>query len=590
MEKNIMLAFVSPVNVRSLNEPIIYPEIQGKAYTAIQTNESAVAYVERMLRPKNSLSKIFLIASDSVRRQKVPLENEFGDVTHLEFLQRRIAKAFPELVGKFSVQNYSEEGEGSTKLEKNILQIARISDAVTEFANEHCAEEVVVHADMTGGFRHTSMFMLSIIQLLRYRGIKIGEVLYSEPQSREIYRVTEIQRMFSLIAGADEFVKFGSVEALREYFGANPPAAVKKLLEAMNHFSEAIKICRTSAIEHELQNLGQHIKTFREYPDKDLKSELFAKIIDTIEREYGSLIGGTATRPDIIRWCMRKGFWQQAMTLCTEWLPEEIVARGICLPKDEVVIKNAGREGRSFGRNWQQQLVIAYQGAETVTAGDDDVRRFCKRLRTVLNDYSPKKIEDFGHFDKLNKFFAEYGKGEIPFRLCKGGRIRIADFKKKFPHLFAALQAIYDERKKDLNYQKNFSHYLQMMYYDKIPQVLLSLPNERLLELFNIDRSKIAADESESVEKAETKWENREKVYRELFAKKIIRSSFDEQTALKFLHDYYNIRRERNQVNHANAQASKTIADLKPLIENYLDALEKISSPKKTAATLSRNG
>ena len=45
---------------------------------------------------------------------------------------------------------------------------------------------------------------------------------------------------------------------------------------------------------------------------------------------------------------------------------------------------------------------------------------------------------------------------------------------------------------------------------------------------------------------------------------------------MKFLKDYYEIRRERNQVNHANAQATKTISDLKPMIENYLTALEKI--------------
>ena len=66
---------------------------------------------------------------------------------------------------------------------------------------------------MTGGFRHSSMMMLSIMQLLKYRGIKIGEVLYSDPNKNNpiVYQATEIQRMFTLITGADEFVKFGSV-------------------------------------------------------------------------------------------------------------------------------------------------------------------------------------------------------------------------------------------------------------------------------------------------------------------------------------------------------------------------------------------
>ena len=583
MEKNIMLAFVSPVSMSSLNKPINYPDIHGRAYEAIQTNESAIIYVERMLG-ENSLSKIFLIVSDSVKRGKVPPDNEFGDVTHLEFLRRRIAKEFPKLAEKFSSQDYSEEGSGSTKLEKNILQIAKIADAVTNFAQENFGDSITVHADITGGFRHTSILMMSVIQLLKYRGIKIGEILYSDPTTGTVYRVTEIQRMFSLITGADEFVKFGSVTALQDYFGENPPPAVKDLLGAMNRFSEAIKICRTSAIEDELKNLGQHIQTFRENPDKDLKSELFAKIIDTIEFEYGKLIRSTSGRLDIIRWCMEKGFWQQAMTLCTEWLPEEIIARKIYMPRDSKIIKSAELEGVNFGRNWQQQLIIAYKGAEKSSDDNDD--EFCKSLRDVLENFPTKKIRSDKVFGEFNNFSKEYGAGEIPFALFKRGRLREKDFQKKFPLLAAALKMIHDERKKNLDYRKNFNQFLQTVDYEKIPRIIANSPAEKIFKLFKIDRTKIPKNGIELLDKAEIKWENREKIYREMFDKKIIRSEFDNDTVLNFLRGYYNIRNERNQINHANANASKNISDLKSMIESFLDELEKI---KKMPLRSSRN-
>ena len=575
MEKNIMLAFVSPVNAVSLNNPINYTDVQGQPYRAIQTNESAIVFVERMLGAENSLSQIFLIASDSVKSDKVPSENEFGDVTHLEFLRRRIAKEFPQLADKFSVQDYSEEGSGSDKLEKNILQIAQIADAVTAFARQNSGDKIKVHADMTGGFRHTSMFMLSIIQLLKYRGIEIGEVLYSEPKSRVVYRMTEIQRMFSLITGADEFVKFGSVEALREYFGDTPPDSVKDLLTAMNRFSDAIKICRTSAIEGELKNLGQHIKTFRQNPDKDLKSELFAKIIDTIELEYGTLTDDAAGRLDIIRWCMKKGFWQQAMTLCTEWLPEEIINRKICTPKNFSVIRNAAIEGNSFGRNWQQQLIIAYQGAErtSVKVTENEVNAFVKSLRNALENPASNKFPP-GMLPELEKFFSEYRAGKISFNSYKGGAV--INFKKKFPTLSAVLRAIYDDRKKNLNYKKDYYRFLQTVHYEKILSSVAKLNSEKLLKLFKIDRAQISDMKPELEENSGSKWKNREKVYREMFDKKIINSAFDLKTTLKILHGYYEIRHERNQVNHANAHASKKISDLKAMIETYLDSLEKI--------------
>ena len=569
MAKNILLAFVSPVSPRYLSNPITYPDIQGRPYSAIQTNESAIVYVQRMLDAQ-SLSKIFLIVSDSVKLNKAP-ENEFGDVTHLEFLIRRVVKECPELADKFSAQDYSD---GLSALETNILQTAKIADAVTDFANQYADEEVIVHADMTGGFRHASMLMLSIIQLLKYRGIKIGEVLYSDPTSRVVYSVAEIQRMFSLITGADEFVKFGSVEALNEYFGDNPPPAANELLAAMNRFAEAIKICRTSAIEGELKNLGQHIRTFREHPDKDLKSALFAKIIDTVEREYGNLIGGAVGRLEIIRWCMRKGFWQQAMTLCTEWLPEEIVARRICMPRDIAVIKTCESKSRAQKRTWQQHFIIDYRVAEK-SDKDADVKNFCGTLRDILDHFPTRKIGDDEIFAELRKFFDEYGRAKVLFEQCQAGVVKVRDFKQNFPTLAAAIQTIFDERRAKSKRVRNFFEFLGNLDFAKIPRLAANLPAEKILELFKIDRDKIQAF---NAAKPDSKWATREREYREMFAMNLISLRPDVETALEILRGYHELRGERNQINHANATASRTVADIKPMIENYLAALERAST------------
>lgn len=574
MAKNIILAFVSPVSVRYLDNPIVYPDIRGRQYTAIQTNESAIVYVERMLGAE-SVSKIFLIASDSVKTQKVAPENEFGDVTHLEFLQLRIGKECPQLADKFSVHDYSESDDGLDALKTNILQTAEIADAVMKFANKQAADEIIVHADMTGGFRHASMLMLSIIQLLKYRGIKIGEVLYSDQNKRIVYSVTEIQRMFSLITGADEFVKFGSVEALNEYFGQNPPPVAKELLQAMNRFAEAIKICRTSSIEGELKNLGQHIKIFREHPDKDIKSELFAKIIDTVEHEYSKLIGPTVERLEIIRWCMRKSFWQQALTLCTEWLPEEIVARRICRPCDVNIIQSCESKARAQKRTWQQYFIIEYKVVDK-SGKESDIKIFCDKLRGILKHFPSRKIGDEEIFGELRKFFDEYNRSNDLFERCKCRAVKVKDFKQSCPTLVTALQAIYDKQLTNIKYKKNFYEFLLTIDFAKIPILVSKFPNEKILELFKIDRDKIQA--FKLTVKPESKWDMRAKAYRQMFAMKLINLRPDLETALEILRGYHELRDERNQINHANAQASKTVSELKPMIEKYLTALERAST------------
>lgn len=556
MEKHIMLAFVSPVNARSLGEPIIYPDIQGKPYTAIQTNESAIVYVERMLGEKNSLAKIFLIASDSVRKGKVQYGNEFGDITHLEFLQKRIEKECPQLADKFSVQNYSDN---SAELEKNILQTAEIADAVIRFAKENPDDKIIVHADMTGGFRHASMLMLSIIQLLKYRGVEIGEVLYSDPTSKPkvVYSVQEIQRMFSLITGADEFVKFGSVEALNEYFDSNKPDAVEDLLDAMNRFSEAIKICRTSKIEDELKNLSRHIKTFREQHSKDLRSELFAKIIDTIEREYGSLIGGATERLTIIRWCVRKGFLQQALTLCVEWLPEEIVKREICTPKDSGIKEICELRANSDQRTWQQHFIVEYKVAKQ----DDSERNFCEELRDVLRNHSGDgKCPEEERFKKLKYFLEEYANSCVLFSLYVWNKKSIDELEKIYPIFVSVLKAISEHRNIALN----------RIFHDRIPRLVAGFPNTKLLELFEVE------DEQVSESEEDKKLNNRLKEYRQMFSEKVICSELDEEKALSFLEGYYKLRQERNNANHASTKASTPVSDIKDIIDKYLSELEKI--------------
>lgn len=359
---------------------------------------------------------------------------------------------------------------------------------------------------------------VSPVRLLKYRGIDIGEVLYSDPREPIVFRATEIQRMFSLINGADEFVKFGSVEAIGEYFGSNRPEPLNSLPNAMQSFSEAFKICRTSAIESELKNLGRHIQTFRECKARNIQSELFAKIIDTIQTEYGTLLEPDVKRLDIIRWCMRKGFWQQAMTLCTEWLPEELVDRGICKPKDRSVANDAELDGLAFGRGWKQQLIIAYQGRRFNGTEEAPVKRFCNQI---------------------------------------------------------------DERKQNTPaFRKNFGSFMRTIEYDRIALSVANFSGERLLSLFEIDESSIASSASEERERPreespEKKWANRAEQYRMLMSNGTLCSDLDEAEALELLHGYYDLRNERNPVNHANSEATKGIEALKGMIEEYLARLER---------------
>ena len=582
--KEILIAFVSTVSEKFINSPIVYPNLNGKPYSAVQTNEAAIVYLARMFG-ENSLEQIFLIASDKVKNEQI--ETEFGKITHLEFLKRRITKEFPSLAEKFSETDYSDFEESFDGLKKNILQIAQIADAVTNFAKNFPAEKFRVHADMTGGFRHTSMLMLSIIQLLKYRGFETGEVLYSDPTKKIVYRANEIQEVSLLITGADEFVKFGSVNALREYFGENPENSLAKLLDAMDEFSDAIKICRTDAIEGELKNLGQHIKNFRENKSKDVKSELFSKIIDTVENEYGKLLSDNASRLDIIRWCMEKGFWQQAITLCTEWLPEEIVDREIFKPKSKVIEKDAEIRGKSFGRNWKQTFIISYKKTNADIDSNEVFALFLKKFREVLDQLSSgEKISSVpDEFGELKKLVKSYEKANNLFTLCKSGVMSSNELKKRFPAVYYALKGIYEDEKNNPTYKKSFREFLKKFRYENLFSRLSKINREKLPKIFRVDEQKavefVLKNYSELAEsnQDEPSGDKGRKNYNDMLDNGVATSKLqDREKILDLLGGYYDLRQARNKINHASEHSEQKISSLKIEIENYLNELEKIPS------------
>ena len=164
----------------------------------------------------------------------------------------------------------------------------------------------------------------------------------------------------------------------------------------------------------------------------------------------------------------------------------------------------------------------------------------------------------------------------ICFNRCTRGEVKVKLFRERFPTLAAVLQAIYDERRSDSTYRKNFYELMKTIDFVKISRLVAKFHAEKVLELFKIDRDQIQAFKLTA--EPESKWAVRAKAYRKMFDMNLVSLRPDFETALEILRGYHELRDERNQINHANATASKTVADSKPMIENYLAALERAST------------
>lgn len=361
MREDILLLFLSPVRFGSdckVTETH-YTNVSGE--NTCTTNESAVRYLLENELSGKKLSKIFILASKAVRKE---IKNCPEKITHLEYFKNRVGKFAgnaSECINDETVCEYDEDIGG----EYNLKSVAETAKKIQDYAKKS-GNEIYLHVDLTGGMRHVNMMILDVIRLLEAGEIKIGKIIYSNynPANKEgtVEEINNIYDLFRLISGVEEFINFGSVEILNDYYknhSGKKSDSLKNLLNAMKNFADAIKLCRYGQFKTAIENLHDSMHDFiNNVPDneKNLNDMLMDRLIDRINREYEMLIA-TRGQDDlkIIRWCINKGYLQQALTLYTERIPEYLGENGFIVQSernskklDELVEKDSMNRNKFF--------------------------------------------------------------------------------------------------------------------------------------------------------------------------------------------------------------------------------------------------
>ena len=590
MTKNVhvMVAFVSQLANNPTN--VEYRSVDGKEiFSCMQTNEAAVCQLQSLLRAEGGLAKIILIETDQAREKVtrnsadwLALMEKYGSesMSAVELLKAQSARKYPELAQVFEDSEYSKMG-----IEDSMRSIAGIAERVRTFAERvHEKEpeaELVLHADMTGGFRYAAMMLLVVMQLSKYMGIRMGHVVYSDlvrgGESR-VHLTDDIRRMFDLVAGADEFQKYGSVQALEEYFSRSPRHSedFSTLFAAMRRFSDAIRICRTSVIEDEMTDLAEKIRAFRQSKPASIEEEMFSHILGVIEGEYGSVIKNASgeksdRRLDIIAWCVQKKFLQQAMTLCTEWIPAILVEKKICYTEDEEVIEQCQERGDSGAgmRSWQQEFINSYgqvteskevkSPTTSVPEGDfhnASFKEMTNLLRTILSSGVRTRVEDLPPEMKrgVQSFFAAYDEIASKWRNYD---LRQMDFRTRNAIIDRTIAILHPSPKKKF-------------FHEEILRRLAGSSNEDIFTALGIDGKKCGEAcarknptsrkrrTAKKQQSPEEKWLRREACYRRMLSghgKLLMYTQKATEEAVNFLRGFYFIRQGRNDTNHAAENA-----------------------------------
>lgn len=333
MEKNIVIFFLSVFNNNAKNEK--YNDETG-LFEAMcsHTNETGLKYFEwKLAQEGKKIDAVYTIVTQKAK-----------EIALAPFKDLFTGRDYPiNDVPMIAEDNLS----GSFKTISNLfdaLQKEKADDG-----------ELVIHADMTGGFRHANMLMIALLQMLKYSGTQTGSVIYTNYTNHKVENANDLVDMFTMLGGAEEFAALGNVMQIQKYFASVPNKSVylENLLDKMENFTEILKICshRRNFLKS-IQLLAQSLNAYRKFLDKpenkknlSEQEEFFSKLLPTIEKEYAGILQYANTNtlnniPQIIKWCVKKGFLQQAVTLYTEWVPVFVIDKGLIVIKtDEIKTK-----------------------------------------------------------------------------------------------------------------------------------------------------------------------------------------------------------------------------------------------------------
>ena len=570
------------------------------------TNEAPVYSMARMLQEKGEkIDYIYGFSTNDERKEnfEIQIEGEEGKrptyKNQVEFFQIFLKECCPALEQtdfRFIDFEYPTEHLDKECVDQAIRAAAQIKADMYEerFDWSDCR----LYVDVTGGIRSAGMILSQIVQLLQHDGMTVEKFLYSDFHTdatpNRLFNIASLASLSHLIAGADAFVRYGSSLALEEYFDYDYEsdagrtrtlsAPLRKLLHAMHSYSDVMQICQVNEIKNVLVALNHALDEFsqHEIAEDSLKEKAFALMLDTIRNAYEDILHyaedeEAALYYEMIRWCLKNGFTQQAMTLYVEWMPVYLEEKRVFYPvwREVMEEKMADRQDPS----WQKNVFA------TCTKEFYALRRQKYCLDRFKEALERMKTEEKNPLRSLDREIFAKGREELRFLIKNRENIEKmreekdkVQYLERLPRLKELYKMIQEYPPKKKAMVKDFAALLQCKAgWKETCNALQEMGAEGKCRLYSLGKALSKADLPKN---NNSTLEIRVAEFEAMLDEGIVQTDFKRADVLDLVADYRTIRKTRNDINHAGnikgATASMNRREVDELIGRCLDRIENM--------------
>ncbi len=207
---------------------------------------------------------------------------------------------------------YPDNTEWITFVQTNTNEYAKaVSEATNtlrELLNDN--DHVTLYLDQHGGLREISIVLSAIISLLNNEAEKLTVKTYNVEVGKNLIVSDASMKIYDFVSGINEFMNSGRISSLQNYEKHNESASLKALLEPMEQIAAGIQWNLLTPFYNGLDSLGSVID------DIGSDDAYIALFKEQIRNDYGVLLNKDERNViNILKWCCRKGFYQQALTI-----------------------------------------------------------------------------------------------------------------------------------------------------------------------------------------------------------------------------------------------------------------------------------
>lgn len=220
------------------------------------------------------------------------------------------------------------------KIDDPIYAVSEVVSHLRQLKQSRKNSALQVYLGTNGGLRGNQLVLEAVLSLLSADGITVGpdhvwSIKSVGPRNENTYAVfnsaAEFQ-IFDFVSGINEFLNYGRTDSLEAFKRTNPDIfddAAEELLKCIKNISEGIQFCSVKAFEKGLEQLRSY------YADAKTSHNRYIEMFrENIKNDYGILLRKDWEVLDEVEWCVRKGFYQQAITLIESSLPREYSKKG----------------------------------------------------------------------------------------------------------------------------------------------------------------------------------------------------------------------------------------------------------------------